>query len=142
MALFEKIRATYVADGHHRSAAAAKICAVNAPRRYSTRARPACLARVRSGPVPASWGSESQVIVEGAKKTQTWIMNVYRIDYDFIETLELKILQGRSFSRQRGDGALSAADWEDAVHDALRMAVKRRMVADVPVGVLLSGILD
>jgi len=55
--------------------------------------------------VPANWGSESQVVVEGAKNAQTWIMNIYRIDYDFIETLELKILQGRSFSRKRGDSA-------------------------------------
>ncbi len=46
------------------------------------------------------------------------------------------------YSRQPGASALSAEDWEEAVHDALRMAVKRRMVADVPVGVLLSGGVD
>jgi asparagine synthase (glutamine-hydrolysing) len=33
-------------------------------------------------------------------------------------------------------------DWADAVLEALRTAVDRRMVADVPVGVLLSGGLD
>jgi asparagine synthase (glutamine-hydrolysing) len=33
-------------------------------------------------------------------------------------------------------------DWADALLDALRTAVERRMVADVPVGVLLSGGLD
>ncbi|MFI2376982.1 N-acetylglutaminylglutamine amidotransferase [Streptomyces sp. NPDC018964] len=37
---------------------------------------------------------------------------------------------------------LDADDWSDAVLDALRTAVRRRMVADVPVGVLLSGGLD
>ncbi|KES08344.1 asparagine synthase [Streptomyces toyocaensis] len=37
---------------------------------------------------------------------------------------------------------LGADDWTDAVLDALRTAVRRRMVADVPVGVLLSGGLD
>ena len=33
-------------------------------------------------------------------------------------------------------------EWVDAVHDALKLAVERRLVADVPVGVLLSGGLD
>ena len=37
---------------------------------------------------------------------------------------------------------MSARDWRDAVLESLRVAVRRRMVADVPVGVLLSGGLD
>jgi asparagine synthase (glutamine-hydrolysing) len=37
---------------------------------------------------------------------------------------------------------LSRDDWSEAVLAALRTAVDRRMVADVPVGVLLSGGLD
>lgn len=36
----------------------------------------------------------------------------------------------------------SEADWIDAMRAALRLAVQRRQVADVPVGVLLSGGLD
>lgn len=40
------------------------------------------------------------------------------------------------------DGSLSDREWEDRVLDSLRLAVKRRLVADVPVGVLLSGGLD
>lgn len=35
-----------------------------------------------------------------------------------------------------------AADWADAIAGALRTAVERNLVADVPVGVLLSGGLD
>ncbi len=37
----------------------------------------------------------------------------------------------------------SESEWIEAIHDALRLAVKRRLdIADVPVGVLLSGGLD
>ncbi|MFF9314733.1 N-acetylglutaminylglutamine amidotransferase [Streptomyces sp. NPDC014748] len=47
-----------------------------------------------------------------------------------------------SYTRRAEYAGLSAEDWTDAVLDALRTAVRRRMVADVPVGVLLSGGLD
>lgn len=46
------------------------------------------------------------------------------------------------FSRQPERSSWSAGDWQHAVLDALRTAVDRRMVADVPVGVLLSGGID
>ncbi|MGE0775009.1 MAG: N-acetylglutaminylglutamine amidotransferase [Sphingomonadaceae bacterium] len=44
--------------------------------------------------------------------------------------------------RRAEDAGLSREDWRDRVLDALKLAVKRRMVADVPVGVLLSGGVD
>jgi len=40
------------------------------------------------------------------------------------------------------DRAMTAVEWRDAVRDTLKRAVDRRRVADVPVGVLLSGGLD
>jgi asparagine synthase (glutamine-hydrolysing) len=46
------------------------------------------------------------------------------------------------FSRDERYADWSAADWADGVLEALRIAVQRRMVSDVPVGVLLSGGLD
>ncbi|MBU4136259.1 MAG: N-acetylglutaminylglutamine amidotransferase [Alphaproteobacteria bacterium] len=45
-------------------------------------------------------------------------------------------------TRHAEDARLTAEDWRDRVLDSLRNAVKRRMVADVPVGVLLSGGVD
>ncbi|MFW6005291.1 MAG: N-acetylglutaminylglutamine amidotransferase [Desulfonatronovibrionaceae bacterium] len=58
---------------------------------------------------------------------------------------------GKSFSRKywepcyirsAEDDARSFEEWQDLVMQAMRRAVHRRMVADVPVGVLLSGGLD
>ncbi|WP_431232749.1 N-acetylglutaminylglutamine amidotransferase [Mycolicibacterium psychrotolerans] len=46
------------------------------------------------------------------------------------------------FSRHAERSEWSERDWEDAVLDSLRAAVKRRLVADVPVGCLLSGGVD
>lgn len=46
------------------------------------------------------------------------------------------------FTRHADRADWSERDWEDAVLDSLRTAVKRRLVADVPVGCLLSGGVD
>ena len=47
-----------------------------------------------------------------------------------------------AFTRDESRSDWSERDWEDAVLSALRLAVKRRLVADVPVGCLLSGGVD
>ncbi|GGW09497.1 asparagine synthetase B [Streptomyces capoamus] len=47
-----------------------------------------------------------------------------------------------SYTRRPEHAGMGADEWRDAVLEALRTAVRRRMVADVPVGVLLSGGLD
>jgi asparagine synthase (glutamine-hydrolysing) len=47
-----------------------------------------------------------------------------------------------SFSRDPDRADWTARDWEEALLESLRVAVDRRMVADVPVGVLLSGGID
>ncbi|WP_448626305.1 N-acetylglutaminylglutamine amidotransferase [Geodermatophilus sp. URMC 64] len=46
------------------------------------------------------------------------------------------------YERRPEHASWTARDWEDAVEEALRVAVRRRLVADIPVGVLLSGGLD
>ena len=47
-----------------------------------------------------------------------------------------------AYHRGPEDRAVSREEWQERLLDALRIAVKRRMVADVPVGVLLSGGVD
>ena len=48
-----------------------------------------------------------------------------------------------SLLAKRPAAPMSADEWNDAIHDSLMQAVKKRLtIADVPVGVLLSGGLD
>lgn len=46
------------------------------------------------------------------------------------------------YRRDKEGSGKSREDWREELAAALRLAVKRRMVADVPVGVLLSGGVD
>jgi putative ABC transport system permease protein len=89
--------------------------------------------------VPASWSSESQVIVEGADKDKQWTMNAYAIDYNFPELLEIAILQGRSLSRKHGDStnvlvnqtAVRELQWENPIGQKLTFRGRTAVVVGV-----------
>lgn len=77
-----------------------------------------------------------RTILAGVRKLPPATVRVIEADGTSTETVYWEA----SFTR-RSD-LTSRQDWAQAVDDALRTAVERRMVADVPVGVLLSGGLD
>ncbi|MDO1559209.1 N-acetylglutaminylglutamine amidotransferase [Brevundimonas sp. 2R-24] len=77
-------------------------------------------------------------ILKGVTKFPPATIRVYEPDGRFEDHRYWRpVLQ-----RQAGDAERPFEEWRDLVLDALRLAVKRRMVADVPVGVLLSGGVD
>lgn len=48
---------------------------------------------------PVGWGTTFKVVPEGGSEREARIWNVYGVDYDYIELLEMKMVKGRSFSR-------------------------------------------
>jgi putative ABC transport system permease protein len=56
---------------------------------------------------PVGWGTAFRVIPEGGNERNAWTWNVYGVDYDYIELLEMKMMKGRSFSRDYEDSSSS-----------------------------------
>jgi asparagine synthase (glutamine-hydrolysing) len=77
-------------------------------------------------------------IIKGVRKLPPATVRLIEPDGTFEDT----VYWNPSYGPQPGDETMSADDWRDAVLESLRTAVERRMVADVPVGVLLSGGVD
>ncbi|WP_305782467.1 N-acetylglutaminylglutamine amidotransferase [Symbioplanes lichenis] len=74
-----------------------------------------------------------RTILSGVRKLPPATVRVIRPDGTSTETVYWEA------SHTRRD---DVDNWPEAIHEALKTAVERRMVADVPVGVLLSGGLD
>ncbi|MEU1889219.1 N-acetylglutaminylglutamine amidotransferase [Micromonospora rifamycinica] len=79
-----------------------------------------------------------RTILRGVAKLPPATVRVYEPDGRTHE----RVYWDPSFTRDASHADWSARDWEDALLASLTTAVRRRMVADVPVGVLLSGGLD
>ncbi len=54
------------------------------------------------GEVPFIWAPKVEAIPEN-NEDNAISLNAYSVDYDFIEVMEIEILEGRSFVRERGD---------------------------------------
>ena len=65
-----------------------------------------------------------------------------RVDRARRQLARHRLLGARRSPATRTARDWTARDWEEALLETLRVAVERRMVADVPVGVLLSGGID
>ena len=74
-----------------------------------------------------------RTILSGVRKLPPATIRTIRADGSYRDDL----YWAASFTRH-----IDAADWPELIHERLRVAVERRMVADVPVGVLLSGGID
>lgn len=79
-----------------------------------------------------------RTILKGVRKLPPATVRRYAPDGTFTD----RVYWAPPHQPRAEDSGLSAEDWRDRVLAALRLAVKRRMVADVPVGVLLSGGVD
>jgi asparagine synthase (glutamine-hydrolysing) len=79
-----------------------------------------------------------RTILTGVRKLPPATVRVYEPDgkeHDYV-------YWSADFRRRPERAGWSAGDWQEALLGSLTTAVRRRMVADVPVGVLLSGGLD
>jgi asparagine synthase (glutamine-hydrolysing) len=84
--------------------------------------------------VPPPW-----TILKGIRKLPPATIRIYEEDGSYSE----KTYWDPPFGQHgHGDAERSEAEWQDMLLASLRTAVERRMVADVPVGVLLSGGVD
>lgn len=77
-------------------------------------------------------------ILKGVRKLPAATLMVIEPDGSRRETVYWKLKVGP----REEDRAMTEEDWKEAVLESLGTAVERRLVADVPVGVLLSGGLD
>lgn len=79
-----------------------------------------------------------RTILSNVRKLPPAVIRIVEPDGSFADTRYWE----PPYERRSQDRGLTREDWRDRVLDACRVAVRRRMVADVPVGVLLSGGVD
>jgi asparagine synthase (glutamine-hydrolysing) len=129
------IKPLYVASAHRRLRFASSVRALLAAGGVDTELDREALHHYMTfhSVVPAP-----HTIYRGVRKLPPATVRVVQPDGSHTDT----VYWSPEFGRDPAKASWSTGDWEAALMDALRTAVKRRMVADVPVGVLLSGGID
>jgi asparagine synthase (glutamine-hydrolysing) len=79
-----------------------------------------------------------RTILKGVRKLPPATIRIFEPDGGSSDTVYWR----PDFTRSADDVRRSPEEWQDMLLEELRAAVRRRMVADVPVGVLLSGGVD
>ncbi|THV24234.1 N-acetylglutaminylglutamine amidotransferase [Peteryoungia ipomoeae] len=79
-----------------------------------------------------------RTIYAGVRKLPPATIRVYERDGSFKDSR----YWDTPYTRRPEDRSVTREEWQERLLEALSLAVKRRMIADVPVGVLLSGGVD
>ena len=129
------IKPLYLSENGHRIRFASALPALLAGGGVDTRIDPVALHHYMTfhSVVPAPL-----TILRGVRKVPPGSLVAIEPDGRRVDT----IYWTPDFTRRDDRSDWSERDWEDAVLAALRVAVERRLVADVPVGCLLSGGVD
>jgi asparagine synthase (glutamine-hydrolysing) len=129
------IKPLYIARTHNRLRFASSLPALVATGDIDTSIDPIAFQHYMTfhAVVPAP-----RTILKGVEKMPPATIRIIEIDGRTTDKTFWQV----SYDRSSADTARSASDWGDLLLESLKTSVARRMVADVPVGVLLSGGLD
>jgi len=89
--------------------------------------------------LPGSWIAERRVRLEGRDESEVWDIDVYGIDHDFIEMLEIPIVRGKSFSQAFSkspryivnETAVRRLQWEDPIGRQLTIGNETGLIVGV-----------
>jgi putative ABC transport system permease protein len=89
--------------------------------------------------MPVNWGTEYRVTPEGKTENEGWNWNAYGVDYDYIELLEMEIVNGRSFSRDYDDKdsfiinqtAARQLGWKDPIGKQLSFRFRKGVIVGI-----------
>lgn len=89
--------------------------------------------------LPCQWNNETRVTPQGLSNNESWVANIYGIDYYFIEMYEMGIIRGRSFAEEYTDSnsfvinqlAAKQFGWDDPIGKEISIGDKKGRVIGV-----------